>query len=715
MTGGSNAVMQVAGIPISVGLILVVELCERFCFYTIQGSQKFFLSQNLGYNNAQSTSITNVFYTLCYLNCLGGGVLGDRFFGRYMTISSLAAVYVAGAFILAFSTNPNVMSSSMFFIGAFCGVAVGTGGIKPLVCNFGADQIQGEGVEKTKERFFSLFYWMINIGAAIGLGVMTTLATSPETFGVAAGYGYFWSYLIAAMAMAFCVCLFLTGSCVYSGKFLTRRVHTFRPVCSVMWHSAKQSLRGKVCMVGWLLLIPFFTLSFVQAFAEEGSSSAQVLAWLAFGTALVQLACLIWSHCDNSFLVPPPGMLEDSGDEGQMPSASLSDIRLTFQTLPILLMADTVFNFAYSMMMGPFLSESCQMKLTVGSSNMQISGAFFNLADSLAIIICIPIFERFVFPAIERCRGRPVQVHEKLFGGFFWAALGMVAAIILEYSRRAAPVLSPAGWSSSPSPANFPGMTFYGDGSHSWEHFQTMMGTCVVEGIDYCSNCAPKVNYPFCDPSTSTCHDTTVKAGIYMSDLAGWWMFVPFSFIGIGEILVMPVLYHYAYSLTPTRTQSVIQAVNLVFQGAYPPALVGVFSTVLASAQPNNLNNGHLEVFYYISLVIIALGVPIFFQAKKACQIVTPVRTETDGNVALVSDRAGDLIPTSMIGSRHSRAVSGTTSFLPRDFSNLSASVAGGALGGSWIGPQDEDSINQGSGRQTRSVQIRASHSSSSC
>ncbi|CAE8706647.1 unnamed protein product [Polarella glacialis] len=366
-----------------------------------------------------------------------------------------------------------------------------------------------------------------------------------------------------------------------------------------------------------------------NAFAEDGSEVAFALAVTAFGLAALQLTCLIWVHCDNSFMV-------QAEEEDSLDGVSLSDIRLTFQTLPILLVANTVFNFAYTMMIGPFLSESCQMNLRLGDGSAQISGAFFNLADSIAIVLFIPIFEGFVFPGLARLRGRPVTVQEKLVCGFFWAAAGMAAATVVEFCRRSSPVLAPPGWQRHVSKANFPGMNFTaGSGPRGWQRFEGMMGTCTVGGVDYCSNCAPRVPYPFCEGAG--CPEPIAEAGIYMSAIHGWWMLVPFSFIGIGEILVMPVLYHYAYSLTPTRTQCIIQAVNLVFQGAYPPALVGVVSTLLAKEQPNNLNRGHIEYFYYIALVIIAFGTPLFFLVSRTCKIQQPQRDDSSGEEAIHS------------------------------------------------------------------------------
>lgn len=612
----SPRIAQFGGIPVSVVLILVVELCERFCYYTIQGSQKFFLQQQLGYNNAQSTSITTVFNTACYITCLGGGVIADRFLGRYLTITSLGSLYVAGTFLVAFSTNPHFQSSTVFFIGAFAGVAVGTGGIKPIVCNFGADQIpESQDADKAKEKFFSFFYWAINIGAAVGLALMTTVATSPTDFGIPAGYGFFWSYLTAAIAMGVCISLFLSGTCFYVKKFVKSQSRIFRPVAKILVVSARQSFRGAVCLTGWVLLLPFFVLSFIQAFVESGSGLAYGLAFLAFGIALLQLLCLVWSHCDNSFLKEEESQAADSEDA----PVSLEELRQTFQSLPVILVANIIFNFAYTMMIGPFLSESCQMNLHVGTG--QISGAFFNVGDSFAIIFFIPVFESVVFPLIERRRQKKITIEEKMYGGFCFAAVGMVAATVIEISRRASPILAPAGWAPGGSrEQNFPGFVFNASGPYQWSHYDSLMGPCIdSSGVNFCSNCAPTKPYPYCEGAS--CPDNPQTIGIYMSRLSSWWMMVPFACIGLGEILVNPALYYLSYNKTPPKTQSVIQAINLVYMGAFPPALVGVFSTVFADDQPNNLNKGHLEIFYYISLAFIFLGTPIFYFVCKVCNV----------------------------------------------------------------------------------------------
>ena len=72
--------------------------------------------------------------------CVPGGVCGDRGLGRYLTIVLFTSVYVAGVAVTAVATAPSISSAGLFLAGSFGGVALGSGGIKPNVCNFGADQ-----------------------------------------------------------------------------------------------------------------------------------------------------------------------------------------------------------------------------------------------------------------------------------------------------------------------------------------------------------------------------------------------------------------------------------------------------------------------------------------------------------------------------------------------------------------------------------------------
>lgn len=65
--------------------------------------------------------------------------------------------------------------------GALYTIAVGTGGIKPNVSSFGADQFDDTDREerKQKQSFFNWFYFSINVGSLIACTVIVKIQVCP--------------------------------------------------------------------------------------------------------------------------------------------------------------------------------------------------------------------------------------------------------------------------------------------------------------------------------------------------------------------------------------------------------------------------------------------------------------------------------------------------------------------------------------------------------
>eukprot|EP00928_Gymnodinium_smaydae_P026603 TRINITY_DN20833_c0_g1_i1.p1 TRINITY_DN20833_c0_g1~~TRINITY_DN20833_c0_g1_i1.p1 ORF type:complete len:625 (+),score=74.99 TRINITY_DN20833_c0_g1_i1:82-1956(+) len=577
-------------------LILMVNLAERFCFYTITGTQLFFMKQSLNLTSSMANSVILVLQSACFLACLPGGILGDKL-GKYKTILCLALIYLVGASMVSVSTFPSITSLPLFMIGSFGGLAIGSGGIKPNVPNFGADQVEKED----RQSFFSYFYMMINLGSAVALGFMPLLISNSESFGISQGWGYPISYAIATLAMGVALALFISGNFSYKGMQRTETVSLMRPLFRSLLYSSKSSVRGKFAIVGWAALIPFFIVAFIQAFTTGRTN--QTFGIICGSLGLVLVVCLSYGHLDNSWIQLSPRVVS---------AVTQQEAQMTFQGIPMLLLSNCVFNFAYSMMLAPFMSQSCQMNLSLG--NAQLSGTVFNLGDCLAVILFIPVWEKGVLPFIERRISRELKPMETLFGGFFFAALAMLSATFLELARRNADIMTPGGLMTQAQLDHVNVLQ-----SEPWAcqggvcHLEggSLMGLCKVNGVDYCSSCAPT----FLDKTQNRMY------GIYESNISAIYMFIPFALIGVGEILVNPTTQFYAYTLTPSKTRSVVQAANMVFQGAVPPAFVSVFTGLLGNiASPANLNDGHAEYVYYISLLVIFFGSVVFLYCAKAAE-----------------------------------------------------------------------------------------------
>lgn len=151
--------------PRQIPYIIANEGCERFSFYGMRNILTPFLISTLllflpeADRAGEAKHVFHTFVIGVYFFPLLGGWLADRFFGKYNTVFWLSLVYCAGhACLAAFDDNLNG-----FYFGLFL-IALGSGGIKPLVSSFVGDQFDQTNKEKAK-LVFDVFYWMINFGS----------------------------------------------------------------------------------------------------------------------------------------------------------------------------------------------------------------------------------------------------------------------------------------------------------------------------------------------------------------------------------------------------------------------------------------------------------------------------------------------------------------------------------------------------------------------
>merc|ERR1712083_738122 len=83
--------------------------------------------------------------------------------------------------------------------------------------------------------------------------------------------------------------------------------------------------------------------------------------------------------------------------------------------------------------------------------------------------------------------------------------------------------------------------------------------------------------------------------------------------IGIGEVLVNPVLQHKAYEGAPESMRSMLQAFNLFAIGGMPNALSSALTLATKTLTPNDLNRGNLQVVYYINAGLGLVGCGLYY------------------------------------------------------------------------------------------------------
>ncbi|KAG1666566.1 hypothetical protein FOA52_000533 [Chlamydomonas sp. UWO 241] len=196
--------------------ILSNEFCERLAFYGLATNLVTYITTMIGGQASTAAIMVSIFIGACYTTPLIGAVLADSVWGRYKTIVVFSCIYLLGISVLTLSTvvartAPGEKASWGAYAWLYSGlglIALGTGGIKPNVSAFGADQFNLASAQdrREKESFFNYFYMVINFGSLIAV---TTIVYVQDQVSWTLGFA------IPGVAMLAAICVFTAGSPVY--------------------------------------------------------------------------------------------------------------------------------------------------------------------------------------------------------------------------------------------------------------------------------------------------------------------------------------------------------------------------------------------------------------------------------------------------------------------------------------------------------------------
>ncbi len=192
--------------PPQIPYIIANEGCERFSFYGMRNILTVFLMSSLllaipkELRQGEAKEVFHTFVIGVYFFPLLGGWISDRFFGKFNTILWLSLVYCAGHACLAMFES----SIKGFYTGLFL-IALGSGGIKPLVSSFIGDQFDKSN-RSLAQKVFDAFYWIINFGSFFASLLMPIFL---EKFGASVAFG------IPGVLMAIATLIFWSGRRTY--------------------------------------------------------------------------------------------------------------------------------------------------------------------------------------------------------------------------------------------------------------------------------------------------------------------------------------------------------------------------------------------------------------------------------------------------------------------------------------------------------------------
>lgn len=174
-----------------------MEACERFSFYGMVSILMLYLKNTLGMGEGPAKETLHLFKTGVYFLPLFGGLIADRWLGRYRTILWLSLFYCLGHGWIAVTDA----SQGGLMVGLAL-IAIGAGGIKPCVSAFVGDQYP-PGPKERLARVYGLFYASINFGAFFGFALIPWIRDQ---------HGHRWAFGIPGLFMGVATLVFYAGS-----------------------------------------------------------------------------------------------------------------------------------------------------------------------------------------------------------------------------------------------------------------------------------------------------------------------------------------------------------------------------------------------------------------------------------------------------------------------------------------------------------------------
>ncbi|KAI4379063.1 hypothetical protein MLD38_005404 [Melastoma candidum] len=420
---GMPALRTTTGNWKAVPFILGTECCERLAFNGIATNLITYLTGKLHQGKVPAAISVSTWAATCYLMALVGAIVADAYWGRYRTIAIFSIIHFAGMFILTLSaTVPGLMplectdsvcpsttaaQYAVFFVGLYL-IALGTGGIKPCVPSFGADQFDDtDSKEKArKASFFNWYYFSINIGA---------LASSTLIVGIQENVGWGLGFGVPTLFMGIAIVSFLIGTPIYrfqkpGGSPITR-------MCQVVvaaFHKRNVKLPGD---------------SYQLYETRDKSSSISRSRRLR--------------HSDEYLCLDKAAVVTDAETKNEDFSnrwrlctvTQVEELKILIRMFPIWA-TGIIFFAVHTQISTMFIEQGMMMDRTVGS--FTIPAASLVISDIISVIFWIPVYDRLLVPLARRFTGdkeKGFSELQRMGIGLFISVLSMLAAALVENRR----------------------------------------------------------------------------------------------------------------------------------------------------------------------------------------------------------------------------------------------------------------------------------------
>ncbi|KAL5211053.1 hypothetical protein ABZP36_006676 [Zizania latifolia] len=400
--------------------IIMIEFSERLSYFGLATSMMIYLTKVLQEEMKFAAKNVNYWTSVTTLMPLLGGFLADGYLGRFSTVLYSTLIYLAGLMVLAISQlaprlkpDHNLhLHETLFFVGIYL-VSVGTGGHKPALESFGADQFDDSHAAERVQKMSYFNWWNCALCFGVLLGV-TLIVYLQERVGWGA------ADVVLAGVMAASLVVFLAGWRFY--RYRVPEGNPLTPLVRVVVAAARK----------WHLELP---------------ADANELYELKPQNIKKRLLC----HTDQLRFLDKAAIVEHGGGEERCGAWRLATVtqveetKLALAMVPIWV-ATLPFGITAAQVSTFFIKQGSVMDRHLGPHFVLPPASTFALA-AIGMIITVAVYDKVLEPYLQRLTGRDrgISILKRIGVGIAFAIVAMGVAASVERRRLSNP--SPADMS----------------------------------------------------------------------------------------------------------------------------------------------------------------------------------------------------------------------------------------------------------------------------
>ncbi|KAH7548163.1 hypothetical protein JRO89_XS14G0076300 [Xanthoceras sorbifolium] len=398
--------------------IITIEFSERLTYFGIATNLIMYLTEVMHQDLAPAAKNVMYWTGVSTLMPLVGGFLADTYTGRYAMILFSSLIYLlfipslkpcddlGGKCKQARNVHEVVFFTAIYFI------SIGTGGIRPCLESFGADQFDDNHSKERKKKMSYFNWWNTALCCGLLLGVTVIVSLQDHlSWGVAD--------LVLTIFMAVTLVVFYMGKPYY--RYRTPQGSPIKPMFQVLVAAIKK--RKLSCPSNPSLLYESPVSKMPQGMLLCHTRKLRFLD----KAAIIEEEENMVSTDHHQKSTPNPWRLQTV--------TRIEEMKLVLNMIPIWLTSLT-FGIGVAQAATFFVKQAATMDRKI-SDSVTVPPASIYSIGAIAMIISVSIYDKVLVPYLRRVTGdeRGLKILQRIGIGMVLSAIAMVVAALVERKR----------------------------------------------------------------------------------------------------------------------------------------------------------------------------------------------------------------------------------------------------------------------------------------